>query len=149
MTATSVTDTHRPGSRTPHSVRLAGDTKARMKKAVKDGEAEDVQQWGERVIEAALGFVRCRRGSCSGRTPPIPVTFGDIAGMTFGEAAAKAVELVEDQHRSGHHPVTIGNAAPEAPRAPGSVVFLEPGGRPVTAAMPEVPASRNTTGRRS
>ena len=40
--------------------------------------------------------------------------------------------------------------SPELPRsAPGSAVFLEPGGKPrVAAAVPEVPASRNKKGRR-
>ena len=125
MPTTTARGRYRAGPRTPHSVRLAEDTKATMKKAVAGGEAADVQQWGERVIEAALGYVRCHRGSCVTATPPIPVTFGDLTGMTFGEAAAKAVELAEDQHLSGHGPVFVGAepaAGPRRPASPGAPV---------------------------
>jgi len=126
MTTATARDAYRASPRSPHSVRLAGDTKARMKQAVSDGQAQDVQQWGERVIEAALGWVRCRRGSCLSRTPPIPVEFGDLTGMTFGEAAGLAVEAAESQHPR-HEPVTIGA---QPPARPGPVPFREPAVKP-------------------
>ncbi len=116
--------------RTPHTTRLGEDTKANIKKAVEAGQAGTVNEWDEHVIEAALGYVRCHRGSCATGTPPIPVTFGDITGMTFGEAAAKAVELAEDQHRTGHGPVFVGAepaaAVPDRPASPGTPKFIEP-----------------------
>lgn len=99
------------------------------------------------MTEAGLGFIRC--WTCF---EPVPVEFGDLTGKPLAEWIAEAGKAIKAQHRHGHHPVTIGNAAPEAPApraAPGSAVFLEPGGKPrVAAAVPEVPASRNKKGRR-
>ena len=130
MTTTAAKDRYRAPPRTPHSTRLGEDTQANIKRAVEAGQAGSVNEWDEQVIEAALGYVRCHRGSCATSTPPLPVTFGDLTGMTFGEAAAKAVELAEDQHLSGHGPVFVGAepaaAAPRKPVSPGAVPFMEP-----------------------
>jgi hypothetical protein len=158
MPTAAARETYHPSPRSPHTVRLAEDTKASMKQAVEAGQAVTVNTWGEQVLEAALGFVRCHRGNCPGKTPPIPVTFGDLAGMTFGEAAAQAVEVAESQHPR-HEPVTIGAArsrtVPAAPapllraRArtrPGAAVFMEPGSEPHITPVPEVPV-RSKKGR--
>ena len=126
MATATAKNTYRAGPRTPHSVRLAESTKGTLKQVVQAGTYRDAQQWGEQVIEAALGFARCRRGSCPDRTPPVPVTFGDLTGMTFGEAAALAVEAAESQHPR-HEPVFIGaEGRATAPVAAKAVRFVEP-----------------------
>ena len=126
MTTATAKDAYRPSPRTPHSVRLAEDTKAGIKKAADAGQATDANTWAVQVMEAALGFARCRRGSCPHKTPPVPVTFGDITGMTFGEAAALAVEAAEGQHPR-HEPVFIGaEGRATAPVAAKAVRFVEP-----------------------
>ncbi len=126
--ATTAKDRYRASPRTPHTTRLGEDTQASMKQAVEDGQAGNVNEWSERVIEAALGYARCHRGSCPSSTPPIPVTFGDLTGMTFGEAAGLAVEAAEDQHpRHEGQSVFIGaEPAPRRPASPGAVPFMEP-----------------------
>src|SRR5581483_11249059 len=89
------------------------------------------------MTEAGLGFARCYR--CA---EAVPVEFGDLTGKPLAEWVAGAGKAVTAQHRTGHHPVTIGNGtAPAAGQAaPGSAVFLEPGGKPViAAAVPQVP----------
>lgn len=121
MTTAAAKDTYRPSQRTPYSVRLAMDTVDAAKKAVRAGQAVDVNTWMTQVMEAALGYVRCHRGNCPGRTPPVPVTFGDLRGKTFGEWAAEAVEQVEAQHPR-HEPVTIG----AEPAVPAPALFLPP-----------------------
>lgn len=89
------------------------------------------------MTEAGLGFIRC--WTCF---EPVPVEFGDLTGKPLAEWVAETGKAIKAQHRTGHHPVTIGNAtAPVAQAAPGSAVFLEPGGKPVIAAA--VPDRRN------
>jgi hypothetical protein len=101
-------------------------------------------------MEVMQGFLRCDRGNCYTSGPPVPVTFGDLAGKTPGEWIAEAAKQVRRQHPR-HHPVTIGAqpaahvipATPEPlPRArtrPGAAVFMEPGSQPVITTVPEVP----------
>ena len=91
------------------------------------------------MTEAGLGFARCYR--CS---EPVPVGFGDLTGKPLAEWVAEAGKTVTRQHKTGHHPIVVGREAPAAPApevprpAPGSAVFLEPGGSPViTAAVPD------------
>jgi hypothetical protein len=86
------------------------------------------------MTEAGLGFIRC--WTCF---EPVPVEFGDLTGKPLAEWIAETGKEIKTQHQDGHHPVTIGNEAALAPRAaPGSAVFLEPGGKPViTAPVPD------------
>ena len=93
------------------------------------------------MTEAGLGFARCYR--CD---EPVPVEYGDLRGKPLAKWVEEAGKTVTRQHRDGHHPITIGRSAggpgaagaePSRP-APGSAVFLEPGGSPViTAAVPD------------
>lgn len=88
------------------------------------------------MTEAGLQFARCYR--CS---EPVPVEYGDLTGKPLAEWVGEAGKTVTRQHKTGHHPVTVGREAPEAsrpvPSAPGSAVFLEPGGSPAVAAVPD------------
>ena len=97
------------------------------------------------MTEAGLGFIRC--WTCF---EPVPVEFGDLTGKPLAEWIAEAGKAIKAQHRDGHHPVTIGNAAPARPAAsPGTALFLEPGGSPViAAAVPEARGHSSKTGRR-
>lgn len=92
------------------------------------------------MADAGVDCARCYR--CF---ELVPVEFGDLTGKPLAEWVAEAGKTVTAQHRAGHHPVTIGNAAPKA--APGSAVFLEPGGKPAVTAVPA--RAQNTAGRRS
>jgi hypothetical protein len=128
MATATAKDAYSPSPRNPHPVRLAEDTWGNVGEAARAGQAVTANTWAEQVIEAALGYVRCHRGSCPGRMPPIPVTFGDLTGMTFGEAAALAAEAAESQHPR-HEPVRIG-AEPgtaSSPLSSGTAMFREPG----------------------
>ena len=83
-------------------------------------------------MEVMQNYLRCDLGRCYTDGPPIPVTFGDLSGKTFGEWVARAVRQAESQHPR-HEPVRIG-AEPaslalvaadlDTPRSP---VFREPG----------------------
>lgn len=72
-----------------------------------------------RVLEVALGYIRCEK--CDYRTPDgpgIPVEFGDLTGFPLGEWIARAAEQVARQHPD-HEPVIVGGQSgirPEAPR---------------------------------
>jgi hypothetical protein len=101
--------------------------------------APDHSRFIRDMMEAGVDAARCYR--CF---ELVPVEFGDLTGKPIAEWVAEAGKIVTAQHRQGHHPVTIGNGVgPEPKAAPGSAVFLEPGGKPViAAAVPEVPASR-------
>lgn len=114
-----------PTSRHPRTNRYRDDTYKHAEHAAA-AQGVSVNEWAERVAEAALGSVTCRRGSCPEKTPPVPVEFGDLAGKTFGEWAAVAAELVEGQHPR-HQPVTVGANAPPAPLPlPSAVPFRSP-----------------------
>lgn len=115
--------TGEPEARGTQSFRARGDTMADVKRAAASWPS--VNEWIERVTEAAVGYVRCRRGSCHWKTPPVPVGFGDLAGKTFGEWVAQAVELVESQHPR-HEPVTVGVSAAARPTPLGAVPFRSP-----------------------
>src|SRR5581483_11902355 len=65
------------------------------------------------MTDAGLGFARCYR--CF---ELVPVEFGDLTGKPLAEWVAGAGKAVTAQHRTGHHPVTIGNGtAPAAGQA--------------------------------
>jgi hypothetical protein len=122
--------TYRASPRSPHSLRLHDDSWNSFGKAAKAVRAKDANTWSVQVLEAADGYVHCKRGMCFTDTPPIPVAFGDITGMTFGEAAARAVEAAESGHpRHEGQSVFIGAEPAVASRksaSPGAVPFMEP-----------------------
>lgn len=109
------------------------------------GRSRDRSTFIRDMADAGLQAVRCYR--CF---KLVPVEFGDLTGKPFAEWVAEAQKTVTRQHRDGHHPVTVGRAAASrtgpsgaipavAPVvAPGSAVFMEPGGKPViTAPVPD------------
>ncbi len=123
----------RVGAAKPRTVRMYDDAWNLMN-AREHGLRADPSQYTRDMTEAGLGTARC--GRCLAL---VPVEYGDLTGKPLAEWVAEAVKTVTAQHRHGHEPVTIGNAAPARPAAsPGTVTFLEPGGSPVIAApVPE------------
>lgn len=87
-------------------------------------------------MQVMQDYIRCDKGGCSLDGPPVPVTFGDMTGKTFGEWVAKAAEEVTAQHPD-HKPVTIG-AQPHTPAGEGNEAAVKAG--PATART-EPPAS--------
>ena len=142
-----------------------------------EGSYEDLQRAAEDVdsppttligdaMEALLGYIRCSK--C---TMPVPVEFGNLAGMDPIEAIAGAVreahaqrcwayEGVERVKRPNHKPVKIGtppagivSATPEplqrarARAGSGARTFMAPGSEPHVTPVPEVPV-RHKKGQR-
>lgn len=109
--------------------------------------APDHSKFIRDMMEAGLDAARCYR--CFAL---VPVEFRDLTGKPIAEWVAEAGKVVTAQHRTGHHPVTIGNGTPASPEpkaTPGSAVFREPGGKPViAAAVPQVPGSGSERGRK-
>jgi len=95
------------------------------------------------AANAALGYVRCRRGACMTDAPPVPVVFGDLTGKTLGEWIAQAVKQAESQHPR-HEPVMIGAASPGhvVPATPEPLLRARARTRPGAAPVPPCSWSR-------
>lgn len=137
-----------PWSRLNHSTRWREDTWQAIEKAVKDGQALDVTAFITEAVEARLGYVRCRRGSCMTDAPPVPVTFGDLSGKTFSEWLTGTVRDVARQH-GAHKPVRIG-AQPPVRSGEGNDAATKDGPSAArTEPSAPVPAPRRETGRKA
>lgn len=134
-----------PGPAYPRAVRMYNDAWRKMN-AREHGLKADTSQFTRDMTEAGLGYARCSR--CF---ELVPVEFGDLAGRSLAEWVDEAREVVRAQHRAGHHPVTIGNGAggEGAKAAPGSAVFLEPGGKAAVTPVPQARDHSTRKGRRS
>ena len=134
--------TPRPEDKEGRSFRFRRDTWGDVEAAVRDrnSTARDHTEWVKEAIEARLGYVRCDRARCG---QAVPVEWGDLTGHSLDWAITEAIAAVRGQKCRDHKPVTVGAQAPAPPpSAPGSAVFMEPGGKPVVAAVPEVPARK-------
>jgi hypothetical protein len=115
-----------PWDRHNHSVRFREDV---WQDTERTAGAGDVVPFINEAVEARLGYIHCRRGSCMLDGPPVPLEFGDLTGKSFDEWLTEAVELAESQHPR-HEPVRIGaepGTVPSSPRSSGTAMFREPG----------------------
>ena len=126
MTAAAAQDI---GPARVHPVRLYDDTVDLIER-----EHRSRSEYLRDMADAGLDRARCNR--C---LRLVKVQYGDLTGRPFAAWVAEAGKTVTRQHKDGHHPITVGRkAAPVPPRpAPGSAVFLEPGGSPAIAAVPD------------
>ena len=129
----TVTD-DRPGVTSLRSVRMYDDAWEKI-----GTRSKERSPFIRDMADAGLDVARCYR--C---LAPVPVEFRDLTGKPLAQWVEEAGKTVTRQHKTGHHPIVVGREAvpapaPEVPRpAPGSAVFLEPGGSPViTAAVPD------------
>jgi len=79
------------------------------------------------MTDAGLDSARCRR--CR---KLVPVEFRDLTGRSLAEWVTEARKTVDAQHRTGHHPVVIGNGTPSPTAKAAPAVFRERGGNPGT-----------------
>lgn len=98
-----------PESSHGHTIRFRDDLWQDTEKEA--GGEGAVAAWVRQAMEVRLGYLRCDRGRCATDSPPVPVVWGDLTGMTLDEAIAHAAEQVRDAHPR-HAPVTIGAVKP-------------------------------------
>ena len=94
-----------PWDRHGHSMRARDDTWKDAEQAAEARQRMEVTTWITEAMEAALGYVRCRK--CPIDSNAVPLVLGNLEGRPLGEWIGEAVKEAARQHPA-HESVRVG-----------------------------------------